>query len=529
MPYLTVFYRLILRPLRNEPIRTLLTALAVGLGVSVVLAIEMAGEAAAGSFQSSFETLAGDADLEITANGGVPPQAVAALATAPHLFEIQPRMEDYATVVPTGQTVAVIGIDVLSDSVARAPSVTIQQDNATTDTKSLESFDSVWVGPELGKKNGERLQLVLNDREQSFVVRGVLPKEAADVVIMDLSAAARAFGRGDSLDRILVRTPRGTASKDWQSVVSALVPAGRNRFQIRGQNGREPPDARGVPLESPSVELHRADRRRVSHLQHHLCFGSSPPCRDRHPRAHWAPRARRSYWHSSVKLCASDWPGASSGSRSGGCSGAECRRTGGGNGAIAVRQQPSGSDRIDSHLPSQPHSSSALGVAVLSALAPSLEAAQVAPVERWLEAAASMRCACHSLRATRHRGHSRCRGMGGITAGAGRREAAVWISRRRAADCGRLRSRSRRLVSAVCSGRCASARAVLRCRSAARGTKPRRIFAKNVGAGRRTHYGHRDDGRSRHHGWQFSRDGAAVDGRPPAGRPVSSACGTRVA
>ena len=53
MPYLAIFHRLILRPLRVEKLRTLLTVLAVALGVGVVLAIELAGDAAAGSFRSS--------------------------------------------------------------------------------------------------------------------------------------------------------------------------------------------------------------------------------------------------------------------------------------------------------------------------------------------------------------------------------------------------------------------------------------------------------------------------------------------
>jgi putative ABC transport system permease protein len=67
MAYLLIFFRLIVRPLRREPLRTLLTASAVALGVAVVLAIELAGDAAAGSFHSSMETLTGDADLEVTA------------------------------------------------------------------------------------------------------------------------------------------------------------------------------------------------------------------------------------------------------------------------------------------------------------------------------------------------------------------------------------------------------------------------------------------------------------------------------
>lgn len=90
MPTLALLYRLIIRPLRREPGRTLLTVIAVALGVAVVLAIELAGGAAAGSFQSSVETLVGNADFEITAAGGVPPQAAAILATLPYALKVRP-------------------------------------------------------------------------------------------------------------------------------------------------------------------------------------------------------------------------------------------------------------------------------------------------------------------------------------------------------------------------------------------------------------------------------------------------------
>src|SRR6202789_4690448 len=83
MSRLTLFYRLILRPLFREPLRTALTVLAVALGVAVVLAIDLAGHAAAGSFRSSIETLMGDSDLEVTATGGFPDARVGTLTTRP--------------------------------------------------------------------------------------------------------------------------------------------------------------------------------------------------------------------------------------------------------------------------------------------------------------------------------------------------------------------------------------------------------------------------------------------------------------
>ena len=78
----------------REPVRMGLTILAVAIGVAVVLAIELAGNAATGSFHSSMETLAGDYTQEIVAVGGVPDSVVATIATQPILLRYSPRIED---------------------------------------------------------------------------------------------------------------------------------------------------------------------------------------------------------------------------------------------------------------------------------------------------------------------------------------------------------------------------------------------------------------------------------------------------
>src|ERR1035441_7942135 len=114
MPLLRFFFRLMFRPLFREPIRTVLTVAALALGVSVVLAIDLAGNAAAGSFRSSMESLTGDNDLEVTAAGGVPDRIVGQLATLTYPLRISPRIEDHATIIATGETVPVIGIDVIA-------------------------------------------------------------------------------------------------------------------------------------------------------------------------------------------------------------------------------------------------------------------------------------------------------------------------------------------------------------------------------------------------------------------------------
>src|SRR3954451_16338113 len=130
MSYITIFSRLIVRPLRKDPIRTMLTLLAVALGVAVVLAIELAGDAAAGSFQSSVETLTGRADFEITADGGVAPAVMTRLALLPLPLKLRPRIEDYAIVASSRKTVPLIGVDLLADAnVAQQSAYSPKQDN----------------------------------------------------------------------------------------------------------------------------------------------------------------------------------------------------------------------------------------------------------------------------------------------------------------------------------------------------------------------------------------------------------------
>src|ERR1700740_2570569 len=94
-----LFCRLMLKPLSGEPGRTALTVFAVALGVAVILAMDLAGDAATGSFHSSLETLSGEQNFEITATGGVPDEIVGKLVSRPYTWSITPRMEGFAVIV----------------------------------------------------------------------------------------------------------------------------------------------------------------------------------------------------------------------------------------------------------------------------------------------------------------------------------------------------------------------------------------------------------------------------------------------
>jgi len=67
---LKLFRQLILRPLRQDLTRSALTLVSIALGVAVVIAIELAGDAATGVLRIIAHDPGGQGDYEIRANGG---------------------------------------------------------------------------------------------------------------------------------------------------------------------------------------------------------------------------------------------------------------------------------------------------------------------------------------------------------------------------------------------------------------------------------------------------------------------------
>ena len=232
MPLLRLYYRLILRPLWHEPVRTALTVLAVSLGVAVVLAIELAGSAATGSFRSSMETLAGDNDLEVIASGGVPESVVATLASLPYSIRISPRMEDYAVLADTKQTLPLIGLDLISEGSNFFPTEFTIADAARSAAEQtwqqLGENNSIWVGASLHKNSGDHLQLLINDQSHDYTVRGIYPDSNGNdsAIVMDIAAAQSALARNGRVDRILIKLPASPGIEQWQQLLRPTLPPG---------------------------------------------------------------------------------------------------------------------------------------------------------------------------------------------------------------------------------------------------------------------------------------------------------------
>lgn len=226
MSRLLLFYRLIVRPLFHEPVRTLLTLLAIVLGVAVVLAIDLAGTAATGSFHSSVETLTGNTDLELVTAGGVPENLIGMLEAMPYPLRIAPRIEDYAVLAETKKTVPLLGLDLVAEaSRAKNP---IGFSGGPDDWKYFAAKDSIWVGASLGRKSGETIALVINDQVAVYVVRGVFADSEgnASSIVMDIGAAQNALKRFGRVDRILIQVPPSPNLDEWTQRLREKLPGG---------------------------------------------------------------------------------------------------------------------------------------------------------------------------------------------------------------------------------------------------------------------------------------------------------------
>jgi len=195
MRQLQLFRTLILRPLRRDLLRTALTIVSVALGVGVVIAIDLAGDAATGSFRSSLETLVGRTDLEIAANGGVDERWMAALTALPVNARFAPVIETQGVLDRTG-SVTVYGVDFVSQRPEAEAAHPLPRD------LNCAIVVSSGLARRLDVKAGDRLSLTLSDRRRTFEVAGLAEAKDAEFILLDIAAAQRGLNQYGKLDRI---------------------------------------------------------------------------------------------------------------------------------------------------------------------------------------------------------------------------------------------------------------------------------------------------------------------------------------
>jgi putative ABC transport system permease protein len=216
-----LFRRLILRPLRRDPARTTLTVLSIALGVAVVLAIELAGEAAVGSFQSSLTTLVGQVDYEISANGGVDERYIAKLADLPLDSRFAPVIEQPVVVAGTGWT-TLYGIDaVLYGNDETATGAGRSFDLAEMESSAVVSSD---LAGRFHWKKGDRVALQGRGKSHEFTIRNIAAGQNTEWIGIDIAAAQQLLEMYGKLDRIEVFLAPGEEAERAARLIRQSVP-----------------------------------------------------------------------------------------------------------------------------------------------------------------------------------------------------------------------------------------------------------------------------------------------------------------
>jgi putative ABC transport system permease protein len=195
---LKLFRRLILRPLAADPARTLLTLVSIALGVAVVIAIELAGDAATGSFQSSLTTLVGKVDYQISANGGVDERLLGRLARLPIDAKFAPLIEQPIAISGGGAT-TLYGIDEISASARDESRSARDFSPEDLETSAVASNE---LASRLGWRVGSYVELQGPGGDGRFRIRRIVPEQHTSWIGVDIAAAQKLLGNYGRIDRI---------------------------------------------------------------------------------------------------------------------------------------------------------------------------------------------------------------------------------------------------------------------------------------------------------------------------------------
>jgi putative ABC transport system permease protein len=237
-----------LRSLRTRPLRTLLSALGIVLGVAGLLSIQITSQTALTSLSALFEGTAGKTDLVVTSAGtgddGLPERSVRQIERNQDVQTAVPSLQlqtSLAVTVPEGALpltllgfdmggFTVYGIDPLADVAVRDYTL-VQGDFLSL---NRDAWEIVLVEPyaeENDLRVGETVELMALDGPQTFEIVGLISKTGAGQTnngafgVIPLRVAQELFHRVGELDQIEIVLKPGLASGEALGSVRANLQA----------------------------------------------------------------------------------------------------------------------------------------------------------------------------------------------------------------------------------------------------------------------------------------------------------------
>lgn len=220
---MAAFFRFIqsfvVRDLLKNYVRTTLTIFGIGLGVAVMLAINLANATAFARFEQSIDLVAGRTNLQINSSAGSEFDQNL-LKDLQFLWSRDAHFTpliDQLAIVPgkAPDVVQVLGVDMFADPEFRPFSISGKEGGTWSNDIFNQGF--AYVGAKFAEKyhlaKGSQFHLLINDREEMLKVADVLaysgPGRAfgGSLVVMDIGPAQKLFAMDGRINRIDIIVP----------------------------------------------------------------------------------------------------------------------------------------------------------------------------------------------------------------------------------------------------------------------------------------------------------------------------------
>jgi putative ABC transport system permease protein len=232
-PFFLLFRWHVLRHARRHWLLAALNILAVGLGVAVFVAIQIANGSAARAFEAGVDVVAGKAQLEV--RGRLDDSIFPAIQHAAGVRAATPVIEELATLPDyPGEYLRVLGIDVFTNEPFRTFEIGGEGKSFDLD-RWLASPDGIAVSDEFAKahglKAGDTLRLMIDSRSRPFTILFLIPMQntvagasGVPVAAMDIGWAQEAFGMRGKLSSVQVQLDDAGQVEAVRQRLARLVP-----------------------------------------------------------------------------------------------------------------------------------------------------------------------------------------------------------------------------------------------------------------------------------------------------------------
>jgi len=215
---------------RDQPLRTLVTLLAIAIGVALAAAVWFVNSGALAEFGQATRRLVGESDVIVRgpARTGFDERLYETLATMPGVEIASPVLELDVALAGRRGSLNLLGVDPFRAGLIQ-PMLFAE---LSGDFFGLFASDGVFLSSsaaaELGVGKGDRFEVLVGTQPRSLQVKGLLSPEAYPqrLGIMDIAAAQWTLDRLGVLNRIDLRLAPGTPPEAFRTRLAAQLPAG---------------------------------------------------------------------------------------------------------------------------------------------------------------------------------------------------------------------------------------------------------------------------------------------------------------